>query len=891
MLRPTLSRKIGVGFTLTLFTGALAAVLIFDTLSSISHSLEDVTAVQQPLAEAGYELEVNATGSGLGVLRYLETGDRRYLGRVRDERADLARSHARYARLARTPDERRLAARLATLFDRFTAVGDSAIASERQRRLLDRRPRRLDRDRSVERERIRDTERLFALQGQIDSALDGGVQARRTHALAAAGRAAEAAADRGLVRLLALLGLASLLVVAVGVAVTRHLVGRIRRLTEGTEAVARGDLGHRIAVLGRDEITSLTRNFNRMVTELEATMVSKTALEQNQERLRSSVGALEREVDDRRRAEVELAREKQHVQVTLDSIGDAVIRIDTGGRVLYLNPKAEELTRWTDAEAHGESLERVLRSVEETTGDSASDLVGMCLRDGEPRASSHTVLAAGPIDGPRHAGFAAELSVAPIRDPDDPEHPIVGVVLAFRDVSAQRELAAQLSYQATHDALTGLCNRAEFELRVERALTGATEGGERHVVCYLDLDQFKVVNDTCGHIAGDRLLKELAAELRADVRDTDTLARLGGDEFGVLLQHCPADEGLVVAEKLRRLITELRFDYRGRALSVGASVGVVPLTARSGSLAGVLSAADAACYAAKDAGRNRVQLYHDEDIGLARRQGEMEWVNRINDALAEDRFLLHFQRIAPIRSGPEAADHHEILVRMLDERGELVPPGKFIPAAERYGLMAAVDRWVIAHSLGVVAERHGHRPGGPLERYSINLSGASLGDATCLAFIRQQLARHPVPPEAYCFEVTETAAIAQLGSAIEFMEELKGLGCRFSLDDFGSGLSSFAYLKTLPVDFVKIDGAFVKDMAEDPIDYAMVEAINRVGQVMGIRTIAEFVEDQAILDLLARIGVDYAQGYHIGRPGPAEQTLTPAIATNGHGAPVGAARR
>jgi len=971
MLRPTLTKKIVAGYGLTLLTGALAAVLIYSTLASVSRSLDALAAVEQPLSEAAYEMEINTLGTAFGIFEYLETGNRRYLLRVQDDRADFERSHAQYQRLASSPGERRLEKRVAVLFGRLVAVGDRMIVEkDAQRLLLDRTLRRLERaDASVDRagplaggrrgeadavlddlggrlgafvnvpsERNeahlettlgrlksdaqraaaspqapraekeaaairasaadaiasehalrRDTGRFFALREQIDSELDEGVRAQRRRELGAADRAAKEAAADGLGRLLALLALAALLIAAVAVIVTRHLVGRVRRLVTGTLAVAEGDLSHRIERRGRDEVATLTDNFNRMVARLQATTVSKDALSASEGRLRESVSELEREVDERRRAQTELSQEKQSAEVTLDSIGDAVIRTNADGQVLYLNPKAEELTGWTYAAARGQALDDVLRTIEEMTGDSASDLVALCVRDGEPRSSGHTVLSAGLTGGPRHGEFAAELSVAAVRDPDHPELPIVGVVLAFRDVSAQRELAAQLSYQATHDALTGLRNRVEFEHRVGRALAGSTTEGERHVVCYVDLDQFKVVNDTCGHIAGDMLLKDLAAALEDEVRDTDTLARLGGDEFGVLLEHCPADEGLVVAEKLRRRVDELRFDYGGRAFSSAASIGVVPLTARSGSLADVLSAADAACYAAKDAGRNRVQLYHDDDVRLARRQGEMRWVTRITDALAEDRFRLHFQRIVPIRPGLEPGEHHEVLVRMLDERGELVSPGQFIPAAERYGLMAEIDHWVIANALELVAARHRHQPEGPLERYSINLSGASLGDEACLAFIRSQLAGYPVPPEAFCFEVTETAAISQLGSAIEFMQELKALGCRFSLDDFGSGLSSFAYLKTLPVDFVKIDGAFVKDMARDPIDHAMVEAINRVGQVMDIRTIAEFVESEEILELLGEIGVDYAQGYHIGRPGPAERTLTAAVTTNGHGPPVGAA--
>ena len=334
-----------------------------------------------------------------------------------------------------------------------------------------------------ERELRRDTRRFVALRERIDDQLDEGIQTQRARQLAAADSAAERAAADGLVGLLALLGVASLLIALVAVVVTRHLVGRVRRLMDGTQAVAEGDLSHRIERRGRDEVASLTDNFNRMVAQLEATTVSKAALEASDASLRRSVSELEREVAERRRAQNELANEQHRAQVTLDSIGDAVIRTNTVGEVLYLNPKAEELTGWTDDMARGRALDTVLRTIEEASGDSASDLVALCVRDGEPRSSGHTVLSTGLTGGPKRDEFAAELSVASVRDPDHPEQPIVGVVLAFRDVSAQRELAAQLSFQAKHDTLTGLSNRPEFEQRVARALSGATTEDERHVVC------------------------------------------------------------------------------------------------------------------------------------------------------------------------------------------------------------------------------------------------------------------------------------------------------------------------------------------------------------------------------------------------------------------------
>ena len=574
---------------------------------------------------------------------------------------------------------------------------------------------------------------------------------------------------------------------------------------------------------------------------------------------------LRRKAARRRRVHAELAVERQRTRVTLQSIADGVIRTDGRAHVTDLNPMAEALTGWSAEEAAGKPLAEVLRTFDEVTGDSVADLIEACLRDGRRCSSNHTVLASRSRREKGEDDFVAELSVAPVHAGDGR---MAGAVVAFRDVSHQRDLAEQLSYQATHDALTGLCNRLEFERRVGQAIETAQAEGVRHVLCYLDLDQFKVVNDTSGHMAGDELLKELAVVLGSEVRDSDTLARLGGDEFGVLLERCPADEGLIVAEKLRRAVDAFSFSYRDRVFSVGVSIGVVPLTPGSGTLADALSAADAACYAAKENGRNRIQLYHSDDVTLARQHGEMQWVARINAALAANRFCLHSQPIASVRPSEGEVRHQEILVRMLDEDGQLVPPGAFIPAAERFGLMQAVDRWVVARALETIASRMAAAPDGALGVYSINLSGASLGDYASLEFIGERFAEQAVPGDAVCFEVTETAAVTQLGSAIEFMQELKALGCRFSLDDFGKGVSSFAYLKSLPVDFVKIDGAFVKDMVRDPVDAAMVEAITRVGHVMGIQTIAEFVEDEETLERLREIGVDYAQGFGIARPGP-----------------------
>jgi len=434
------------------------------------------------------------------------------------------------------------------------------------------------------------------------------------------------------------------------------------------------------------------------------------------------------------------------------------------------------------------------------------------------------------------------------------------------------EATSRLSYQAAHDALTGLPNRREFEVRLERALKTARDLNEEHTLCYLDLDQFKIVNDTSGHVAGDELLRQLAALLQARLRDRDTLARLGGDEFGVLLENCNLQQAQPIAELLRQLVKEFRFVWHDKSFAIGVSIGLVPITAESDGLSSLLSYADAACYAAKDRGRNRVHVYQAEDADLVKRQGEMQWVTLITRALEENRMRLYVQPILPLHPHTEADTHYEILLRMLGDDGELVLPMAFIPAAERYSLMPSIDRWVIGAVFTAFPALFPHAQDGK-SICTINLSGHSLCDEKFLDFIERQFNINQIPCAAICFEITETAAITNLTEAIRFIHALKAKGCKFSLDDFGSGLSSFTYLKNLPVDYLKIDGAFVKDMEIDPMDRAMVESINHIGHVLGLKTIAEYVESEIILDHLKQIGVDYVQGNWLIEPQPLSTLL------------------
>lgn len=558
-------------------------------------------------------------------------------------------------------------------------------------------------------------------------------------------------------------------------------------------------------------------------------------------------------------AQEALFLDHQRAQVTLESIADAVITIDSQGRIDYLNPLAEELIGTTQSQAQGKSLEKVACLLDEESRSHVIRDIAAWLAQEPVESRSCTAL----LQDARDQELIVQTSIAPLRDSQDR---IFGAVLVLRDITPLRALASQLSYQATHDALTGLINRREFEVRLRQALDDVCQNNTHHVLCYLDLDQFKVVNDTCGHLAGDKLLRQLATLLQGRIREADCLGRLGGDEFGVLLLGCHLDQARGIAESLRILIRDFRFNWKGKTFQLGVSIGLVPLARGSGGLEEVLSAADTACYVAKDQGRDRIHTYRLDDCIVERHHGEMQWVTRIQQAFEESRFLIYYQPIRALNK-EEHLCHGEVLLRMKGEDESLIPPMAFIPAAERYRLMSALDRWVISNTFIALEE---HPIGQAL--IGINLSGQSVCDELFLKFVIEQLQRSPVNPRMICFEITETAAVANFDSAIRFIRALKEIGCRFALDDFGSGLSSFNYLKNLPVDYLKIDGSFVKDMVDDPVDYAMVEAIHKVGKVMGLKTIAEFVENEAILEKLRGIGVDYVQGLIIGGPRPFHKT-------------------
>jgi len=448
-----------------------------------------------------------------------------------------------------------------------------------------------------------------------------------------------------------------------------------------------------------------------------------------------------------------------------------------------------------------------------------------------------------------------------VKDENNRSH----LLLVCEDITETRRLSEKIAYQASHDELTGLVNRRQFDIHIQNLVLEAQANDSHHVLCYLDLDQFKIVNDTCGHLAGDELLRQLGEVLRQQVRRMDILARLGGDEFGILMSYCSLEQAIITGEKLRNAVCDFQFAWENRSFNIGVSIGIAPINRACGNAVDVLKEADAACYAAKEKGRNRVHIFSPDDEELTLRQGEMQWVEKIRQGIERDRFQLFGQLIVPIAAS-RGGLHFETLIRYRDDQDKVIPPGAFLPAAERYNMASPLDRWVISRLFEHLATTPGFLD--RLEMCSVNLSGLSLSDQAMLGFIDEQFRKWQIPTYKICFEITETAAISNLSYARQFIDSLRQKGCSFSLDDFGSGLSSFAYLKNLPVDYLKIDGLFVKDIMDDRVDLTMVKAINEVAHVMGKKTIAEFVENQSIFDLLQTLGVNYAQGYGIAKPVP-----------------------
>ncbi len=550
-----------------------------------------------------------------------------------------------------------------------------------------------------------------------------------------------------------------------------------------------------------------------------------------------------------------LSRDMELAQVTLASIGDGVIRTDSEGRIDYMNPVAERLTGWRLDEAMHRDVGEAYQVIHESTRRPRRNPVDVCLME------KRTIVTPGLFTLHSRGGeeYIIRDSVAPILES---EGEIVGTVVVFRDLTRVRGLERQMVYLESHDALTGLLHRQEFEIYLEAALESARDQGLEHVLLYLDLWEFKLINDGFGHVAGDELLRRVAEQLQTKLGQRGMLGRVGGDDFSLLLEGHTPIEAQAAARALHRSFRDFRFHWGGQYFEVGLNIGLVPITASSESVTQIFKAADAACYLARQSGRNRVHSYVLDDAAVSERHGRLHWVQRIRHSLAEDRLCLYHQEIRPLKSTGKGLQ--EILVRMVDPSGQHLAPSNFIPIAEHHDLVSSIDRWVVRRSLNQLAQNGQQLLDG--SRVSINLSGQSLGDEGFLEDILAYLEASEVTTDRIFFEITETTAVANLSRALHFIGELREMGCRFILDDFGSGFSSFAYLRNLPVDILKIDGEFVRSMENDPIRYAMVKAINQVAQVMGIETIAEWVETEATYNMLRDLGVDYVQGYWLHRP-------------------------
>ncbi|MEM9483831.1 MAG: EAL domain-containing protein [Cyanobacteria bacterium P01_F01_bin.116] len=563
------------------------------------------------------------------------------------------------------------------------------------------------------------------------------------------------------------------------------------------------------------------------------------------------------DITERKELEQSLYREKELAQITLHSIGDAVITTDDLGYIKDFNPVAEKLTGWKAKDAKNRLISEVCKLIDSATGQPLQNPALQAIKEQKTISlSNHPTLISKT-----GKEYGIGDSAAPIYSDTGK---VLGTVLVFHDVTEERGRAKQLAWQASHDSLTELFNRKKFIHSLGDAIDDLQGKESQHMLCYMDLDHFKAVNDTCGHAAGDQLLRQVATLWRENIRQTDVLARLGGDEFGLLLYNCNLARATQIAESFCHNIQELRFPYDGKVFNIGVSVGIVPITSHSTNSEQVMRLADAACYAAKNKGRNRVQIYHPENDDIHRQTEDIQWFSRVTDALDDDGFQLYYQTIEPAIPGTRDSSLCEILLRLPNKTGDLSLPMAFLPTAERYNLMPRIDRWVVQRVFNYLTS---HRPE-PNTIYSVNLSASSIDDESFSDFLIEQLRRHPVNPQILCFEITETLAIANLKKAVELIQTLKQIGCHFALDDFGSGMSSFSYLKHLPVDYLKIDGHFVREAPTDEVLSAMLQSINNIGHIMGLETIAEYVEDMTVLEEVRSLGIDYVQGYAISYPKP-----------------------
>ncbi len=565
-----------------------------------------------------------------------------------------------------------------------------------------------------------------------------------------------------------------------------------------------------------------------------------------------------RDISHRKSMEASLGRGKLQARITLESIGEGVITTDTAGIIDYMNEAAEHLTGSTRSIGIGKRLTDLIALVDENDRESLGDPVQQCLNERKRVSLGRRALLLSKQGGRE---CSIELTASPIRGA---EGTVAGCVIIFHDVTEIRGLTRQMSYQASHDALTGLINRAEFERRLESALKSARGTDVGHVVCYLDLDRFKAVNDSSGHLAGDNLLREIASLLKDKVRDSDTVARLGGDEFALLLVGCPLDKARQIADDVCQAVADYRFVWHDQIFDIGVSIGLVEIGHESGSAESVLGAADSACYVAKQQGRGRVHVYSARDEVVARQRGEIQWLQRLQHALKENQFELFVQPIISVAGRVREGPALEVLLRMRDESGELILPEQFLGSAARYQLMSHIDRWVVQATLTAIASGALRLPD---ERScAINLSGQTLGDEDFLEFVVEALDHTGVAPSQLCFEIPESVVVTNLDHAHRFINVLHGIGCRFALDDFGNGIGSFSNLKYLEIDYLKIDGNYIRDLDTDSVNHAMVTAMIKLARTLDFQIVAEQVEDQASFETVRRMGVDFVQGYVVERP-------------------------
>lgn len=574
------------------------------------------------------------------------------------------------------------------------------------------------------------------------------------------------------------------------------------------------------------------------------------------------ISKIARDITEVKRLQKEVELERERLQVTMDSIGDAVITTDKIGRIEYLNPIAEKLTGWSSNAALGLPSSQVFNIINENSREPSEDPIAQCLKAEKIiNLANYTTLVSR--DGQE---YGIEDSAAPIRDH---EGKTIGVVLVFHDVSAQRIMANEITYRATHDSLTGLINRSEFETLLKQYINDYRDPGLLNALMFIDLDQFKIVNDTCGHAAGDKLLKEITKTMTSCIRTSDVFARIGGDEFAIILPKCNTEKSLQIANAICKAVDEYRFIFEKQRFRIGASIGLVMIDSHWSTVTSLLQAADHACYHAKNAGRNRVHLHYNEDSAFKTNKHEARWANRVQAALEEGQFELFAQRIIPLSE--EGLQRAEVLLRLRTESDELVTPGQFLPSAERFHMMGRIDRWVVKKTLSWIEKNINELS--HIESISINLSGQSLNDKTFHKYVTHLIDRVAFDHSKLCFEITETIAITNISDAIQFLELLKQYGVKFSLDDFGSGVSSFGYLKSLPVDYLKIDGQFIKDLTENKIGQATVKCIVEVAEITHKKTIAEWVENEAIEQLLRKMGINFTQGFYNHKPAPIDCLL------------------